>query len=487
MPLMTPEQYIASLRALKPEIYKFGRRIEDVTTAPDTKYTVRGVAELYRLAQDEQYKDTMTTYSDLVDGPINRYLSIMKTADDARVNTDVKRLAFQQTGTCTGSRCAGWSASNALWATTWEMDQQLGTDYHQRLRAWLKSAQERDISIAGALTDPKGNRTLPPSQQSDPDMNLRVVDVRDDGIVVRGAKVMIAGAAAAHEIFVVPGSGYREADRDYAVSFAVPIDAPGLVIVEARQPNDTRKAEEGFDKGTECGGISQGYLFFQDVFIPRERVFMCREHQFSAPAVVRFVLCERATMGGCVAGQGDVKLAAAALMAHCNGIGHRPLMDKFLEMVVDNETLYGVSIAASMMGRQHPSGAWLPDPLLANVSKINVARLPYRTSMTCQEICGGIGETGCMPSYADYIDEKVGPLVQKYLKAGSSAEARMRAARLAEFTTTGCGVPGCMHGGGSPEAAKLALRGLVDFNSYLELGKRLAGIEEDVAVKAGKT
>ena len=82
-----------------------------------------------------------------------------------------------------------------------------------------------------ALTDPKGNRTLRPSEQDDPDMSLRMVERREDGIVVRGAKIMICGVAAANEIFVMPGTAYGEADKDYAISFAIPRDAEGITKI----------------------------------------------------------------------------------------------------------------------------------------------------------------------------------------------------------------------------------------------------------------
>ncbi|NPV93458.1 MAG: 4-hydroxyphenylacetate 3-hydroxylase [Firmicutes bacterium] len=486
MPLMTPEEYTASIRKLRPNIYKHGRLIEDVTAYGETGYTVRGNAELYRCALDPEFSEVLTTSSNLTGRKINRYLSVMETPEDAMRNTYIKRLAFQRTGTCTGSRCAGWSAINALWATTWEMDRDLGTDYHQRFTEWLIDAQDRDISIAGALTDPKGDRTRPPSAQDDPDMNLHIVEHREDGVVIRGAKFMICGTASAHEVMVLPGSGYREADKDYCIAAAVPRDSENLIIIENRQPSDTRKNEAGFDKGTEAGGISQALLVFDNVFVPRARVFLAGEYSYSGRVVNRFVVAERSTMGGCVAGQGDVKIAAAALVAHCNGIGTRPLADKFVEMCVDNETLYGVGVAACALGSRHPSGVWEPNPLLSNVSKINVARLPYDTSVLCQEIAGGIGETGCMPSYRDFVDPEIGPWVQKYLKAASSAESRMKAARLVEYSTIGLGVPGCMHGGGSPDAAKLPLRGLMNLDWYIELGRRLAGIEEDIRVLAGK-
>lgn len=502
MGIRSKEGYLASLGRMRPNIYKFGELVRDPATHPATRDTVAGVAELYRLESDPEHRDLLTVPADPAPGGpsapgaglpgpaggeavgavagerISRYLSLMRSADDLAANTRLKRLAFQRTGTCTGGRCPGWSCLCAMWATTFETDRACGTSYHARLRDWLTWAQGEDLAVCGAITDPKGDRTRPPSGQDDPDLNLRVVEVRRDGIVVRGAKVMIAGVASAHEMFVLPGAGYKEPDADYAVSFVLPRDAEGVTIVEARRPSDTRTVEEGFDKGNQCGGISQGYIFFDDVFVPAERVFLCREHAFSGPAIWRFVLYERSTMGGCVAGQGDVKVAAAALMAEANGLGFRPLADKFAEMVVDNETLYGVGLAAGYLGRPHESGVFLPDPLLSNVSKVNVARLPYETSLLCQDVAGGVGETGCVPSSADLAHPELGKLVRKYLRAAWQAEDRMRAARLVEYTTIGGGVPGCMHGGGSPDAAKLGLRSLIDWSWYLRLGRRLAGIPE---------
>ena len=63
------------------------------------------------------------------------------------------RRTFQLTGTCTGGRCAGWTALNAMFSTTYDVDEALGTDYHERLKEWLADAQARDITVAGALTD----------------------------------------------------------------------------------------------------------------------------------------------------------------------------------------------------------------------------------------------------------------------------------------------------------------------------------------------
>jgi len=480
MALKTAGEYKESLRKMRPNIYKFGKLIEDVTTHPATRFTVEGHSQIYAAQNDPGYQEMVTTTSNLTGERISRYLSIIENADDMVANCRMKRLMFHLTGTCTGGRCVGWNCINAMWATTYDMDRELGTDYHRRLKEWLVEAQKNDICISGALTDPKGDRTKPPSQQDDPDMNLHLVEKRKDGIVVKGAKVMICGVAACHEIFVLPGSGYKEPDKDWAVCFVIPRDIEGLTIVETRRPSDTREEEEGFDIPVKVGGITQAYLFFENVFVPKERVFMCGEYKYSLNAVLNFILPYRAAIGSCVAGQGDVKVGGAILLARANGLSSRVFSEKLIRMVINNETTFGMGIAASTLGRKHPSGVWQPDPLLSNVNKVHVAELPYHTSRLAQDIAGGIGETGCMPSYMDFKHEKYGHLVKKYLKAKASAEARTRAARLIEWLTIGAGVPGCMHGGGSPDGAKLVIRGNANWEEKVQLAKRLAGIEEEI-------
>jgi 4-hydroxybutyryl-CoA dehydratase/vinylacetyl-CoA-Delta-isomerase len=480
MALKTYDEYKASLKAMRPNIHKFGELIEDVTTHPATKNTVEGHASLFKVQHDENIKEMVTTASHLTGEPISRYLSIIRSAEDMFANCMMKRFAFHLTGTCTGGRCVGWTSLNSMFTTTYDCDQKLGTSYHPRFLEWLKDAQARDITIAGALTDPKGDRTKRPFQQDDPDMNLHIVEKRDDGIVVRGAKVMICGVAAANEIFVLPGSAYGEKDKDYAVSIVVPRDIENLTIVEARHPSDGREGTEGFDIPNSFGGITQAYLYFEDVFIPNERVFMCGEHQFTRDAVFNFVAPYRAAIGGCVAGQGDIKVGATVLTARANGLSAGVFRDKLSQMYVNNETTFGMSVAASALGQKHPSGAWIPNMLLANVNKVHVATLPYETSRLAQEIAGGIGETGCMPSYADFESDEYGHLVKKYMKGVVSGESRARAARLVEWATIGAGVPGCMHGGGSPDGAKMFIHALSGLEDKVNMAKRLAGITEEI-------
>ena len=427
--MKTSKEYKESLRMMRPNIYKFGELIKDVTTHPATKRSIEGHAQIFDTARKSEYKDILTTTSHLTGEPISRYLSIVQGPEDMIANVRMKRLMFNLTGTCTGGRCVGFNAINAMWATTYDIDHDLGTEYHKILQTWLKDAQKKDITLAGALTDAKGDRSKSPSQQCDPDLSLHVVEKRKDGIIVRGAKVMICGVAAANEILVMPGTGYKEEDKDYAISFVIPRDIENLTIIETRRPSDTREQEEGYDAPVDIGGITQAYLLFEDVFVPKERIFMCREYAYSLKAVMNFIASYRAAIGGCVAGQGDVMVGAAALMARANGLSEKVFREKLTQMTINNETTFGMGIAAGVLGTKHPSGVWIPNALLSNVNKVHVATLPYETKRLAQDIAGGIAETGCLPSYKDINDPRYGKLLKKYLQANCSGETRAKIAR----------------------------------------------------------
>lgn len=484
--MKTSKEYKESLRKMRPNVYKFGELIKDVTTHPATKRSIEGHGQIFDASQKPEFKDILTTTSHLTGKPISRYLSIIQGPEDMIANVRMKRLMFNLTGTCTGGRCAGFNAINAMWATTYDIDKDLGTEYHTRLKHWLQDAQQRDITLSGALTDPKGDRSKSASQQCDPDLSLRVVEKKQDGIIVRGAKVMICGVAAANEIFVMPGTSYKEEDKDYAISFVIPRDSENLTIIETRRPSDTRELEEGFDAPVQNGGITQSYLLFEDVFVPNERVFMCGEHAYCMKAVMNFIAPYRAAIGGCVAGQGDVMVGAAALMARANGLSEKVFREKLTQMTINNETTFGMGIAAGVLGAKHPSGVWLPNSLLSNVNKVHVATIPYETKRIAQEIAGGIAETGCLPSCKDLNDPRYGKLLKKYLQANCSGETRAKIARLIEWLTIGSGVPGCMHGGGSPDGAKLVINLTSDIAHNIELAKRLANIQEDIIVEKKK-
>lgn len=480
MALMNGEEYRASLQKLRPNIYKWGELITDVTTHPATRLHVTSVAQSYDAAFDEEKAPIFTATSHLTGQKAHRWNTLLQSAEDVLGNSRMKRAQFHQTGTCQGATCAGWTGLNVLWAVTYDMDRDLGTNYHERLKNYFRYVEDHACALAGALTDAKGNRALKPSQQANLDSNLHVKEIRPDGIVVRGYKAQICGVAAAHEIICVPGSGYGESEKDFCVAFAVPRDVAGLTCVETRRPSDSRDEEEGWD-APKTGNITQAFLLFDDVFVPNERVFLCGEYKYTGKIIGFFTAIYRAAIGACVAGQGDVMIGAAINMARANGLSQKAFQDKLNQMAINNEITYAVGLGAMLVGQKHPSGLWVPDALLAHVNKTQVAKLPYETKVITQDISGGIAETGCFPSYKDLQSPIYGAELEKALAAGADGETRARAARLVEWLTVGGGIPGCMHGGGSPDGARMVVRAMEPWEKFAAHARRIAGITTELA------
>ena len=364
------------------------------------------------------------------------------------------------------------------------MDAACGTSYHQNFLKFLRYCQEKDLVVDGAMTDPKGDRSLSPSRQEDPDLYLRVVERRPDGVVVRGAKAHQTGICNSHEVITMPTIAMGPDDKDYAISFAVPLDTPGLFMIIGRQSCDTRKLEGStIDVGnSEYGGV-EALVVFDDVFVPNERIFLNGETEFAGMLVERFAGYHRQSYGGCKVGVGDVLIGAAAVAADYNGVPKAShIKDKLIEMTHLNETLYACGIACSAEGHPTASGNYMIDLLLANVCKQNVTRFPYEIARLAEDIAGGIVVTA--PSEKDLNDPKIGPVVRKYFKgvAGVSTENRLRILRLIENLTLGTAAVGyrteSLHGAGSPQAQRIMIARQGNLAHKKELAKRIAKIEE---------
>ena len=230
MALMTPEQFEESLKALKPKVYMNGKRVENILENRNTRTVVEANKASYEWALDPRYQDIMTCDSPLVGERVNRYTHVSTCTDDLVKKAEAGTFTAEMLGTCI-YRCVGYDAFHSLSSTCWEMDQKLGTEYYPRFLEYLKMVQTKDLSVAGALTEPRGKRNQKTIDWPDPFLSLKVVDKNKDGIVVRGAKINISGAFASHELVVLPQSSHAPGEEDYALAFATPADAEGIIYV----------------------------------------------------------------------------------------------------------------------------------------------------------------------------------------------------------------------------------------------------------------
>lgn len=483
MPLMTGEQYIESIRKLKLNIYMLGKKIDSPIDDPILRPSLNSVKMTYDLDQMEEYQELMTTKSSLTGEKINRFLHLHQSTEDLVKKVKMQRLLGQKTAACF-QRCVGMDAFNATFSTTYEVDKHYNTTYHENFKNFVKYAQENDLTIDGAMTDPKGDRGLSPSQQADPDLYLRVVERREDGIVVRGAKAHQTGMCNSHEILVLPTIAMKPEDKDYAVAFSVPTDAEGITMIIGRQSCDTRKLEEDadLDVGNKNFGGVEALVIFEDVFVPNERIFLNGETDFAGMLVERFAGYHRQSYGGCKVGVGDVLIGAAALAADYNGAAKAShIKDKLIEMTHLNETLFACGIACSAEGHATKAGNYQIDLLLANVCKQNITRFPYEIVRLAEDIAGGIMVT--LPSEKDFKNPVTGSLLDKYLKgvADVSTVDRMKILRLLENICLGTAAVGyrteSMHGAGSPQAQRIMIARQGNLAHKKELAKAIARIE----------
>jgi 4-hydroxybutyryl-CoA dehydratase/vinylacetyl-CoA-Delta-isomerase len=286
-----------------------------------------------------------------------------------------------------------------------------------------------------------------------------------------------------HELIVMPTMSMRPGEENWAICFAVPTNTKGIRYIYGRQASDTRKAEKtNLDVGNIQFGGQEVMTVFEDVFVPRERIFMDGEIDFSGKLVERFAAYHRQSYGGCKVGVGDVLIGATALIARMNGVeGASHIREKLVDMIHLNETMFSCGIACSALGHQTRAGNYEIDMLLANVCKLNVTRFPYELARLATDIAGGL--LGTMPSGQELNDPVAGPYIKKYLMGagGVDSVSRMKVLRLIENLVAGAGAVAYLiesvHGAGPPMAQRIMISRQGEIEKKIGFVKRLIGLE----------
>ncbi len=482
--MKSAQEYKDSIRAMKPVVYAFGERVDQVVDHPAFNPTLNSIALTYSMAKEAENETLMTVKSPFTGKKINRFLNICQSQEDLMKRCELSKFLTPFHGACVGARCVGTAALNALFATTYDIDKENGTDYHQRFLKFLEYVQKEDFTCSGMITDAKGDRSLSPDQQADPDVYLRVTEVRDDGIIVRGAKAHQSGAALAHFNLVAPTTSMKENEKQFAVAFAVPPNAKGMVhIAEAPAPNARRLfANDEMDFGNFKYGVHGSTLVvFNDVFVPKEWVFMCGEYEFAGDMAARFGTFQRLATSGCKSGHCDLTCGAAAVAADYNGCDKMShIRDKIIEMSFQSALAFGTAIAAGYKAKATASGVYVPDDLLINAAKLQAVDAVWSASKLATEIVGGIICTA--PSQKDFENSEIAKYVDKYFKgkADVSTENRVRIARLVEYLVgQGSIVPTeSSHGGGPAAVQRLMIRQSNNLNYLKSRAIKMAGIKE---------
>ena len=315
-------------------------------------------------------------------------------------------------------------------------------------------------------------------------MYLRVVGKNKEGITINGAKFQQSGAPLAHELLIVPTRAMGPEDADWAVSVAVPGDAPGIYYVNDTACSNAKfLAMDPMDIGNAQYGMHQSaHVIFDHVFVPWERVFLCGEHRVTADLVHRFSDFQRLASCACRCGYMDLCMGAADVMADYNGTAKAShVKEKLIDMSIGAETIYAILAGAVALSETSESGIVCPETLSVNAAKLYMTDAILKTGQMLYQIAGGICTT--RPSAKDLDIPHVGPLLEKYHKGreGISVDNRLKMARLAETLSGLSSIIPLLSSmaAGPPATQRLNFKMQTDFQRNREAAKRLAGIVED--------
>lgn len=477
MGIKASAEYLNSLRCMSPEVYVGGEKIDNVVGNRYFKISIEEMCKFYDWANDPERQGDFVFWSPLINEKVSFWTHLRQTPEE------VKKLIWTIKKNNARHLCSMCMITglNILWAVTYDIDQARGTEYHNRLKEFFKELQKNDLRYCLGVMDPKGDRSLPPYRQHDPDLYLRVVDKNRNGIVVRGAKIHTSNAPLTHYIFVCPSGVLGEEDREYAVSFAIPVDTKGLRFITRPAPGPLDKKEMESPISSHIGFV-ECMSVFDDVFVPWERVFMCGEWEFSRNLIRYFSPYVRICKGACVSARIDILIGAAALIADYNGVGRAGhIRSKITDMMIDSEIGWGCALASVASSFMHPSGIPIPDVSVSNAGLYHARRRFIEHLGTLQEIAGGIVTT--MPGELEFFSENTKGYVEKYLQGrhGVSTEHRLRLLYLIQDLTAsrfaGYLIGSAICAGGTPETNRVEVFRSYNLTEKVDNVKQLCGID----------
>ncbi len=476
MALRTVEQYRNSLRDGR-AVYFRGEKVADVNTHPVIGLAVEHASIDYRMAEDSRFRELAVVRDD--GGEYSRYFHIPRNAQDLRKRSDLIAASTREGATLVVLiKEIGTDALLALHIVGEMMAARGKAEYRERIGKYYRYCRDNDLAIAVAQTDVKGDRSLAPGAQEHPDYYLRMVEERSDGIVVRGAKVHTSVVTNTNEVIVLPTRAMKPEDRAYAVAFAIPVNTPGLKLIASTHGSAPKDPIEHPISARHK--MMETLTVFDDVFVPRERIFLQGEVEFAGLLALTFVRFHRFTAVSYKLPLLELLVGAAHAIAEANGVGAAGhVRDKLTHLAAYHTTVRGL-IEHAAAACTLEQGVAVPNTLLTNVAKYHFAHNYHQAVQIVQDLAGGLLVTA--PASEDLNAEATREYVLKYLggRKGFGAEQRLRLLNLiGDLTASDFGGYQevlAVHAEGGFEAEKLQAYREYDFKSVAAYARQLAGI-----------
>jgi len=430
----TGAEYVESLRDGR-EVWIDGERVADVTTHPAFRNTVRSIAGLYDMTHDERWRETLTYPSPATGEPVSRGYQIPYSHEDLVARRKAMKTWSEATfgfmGRSPDYMASGWAG----FASVPSVFARGGQERAEHLMAYYAHLRDDDLYQSHTIVNPQVDRSRDASRQEEPLLYVGVRDERDDGIVVRGAKMVGTAALFGDEIFVGTIEPLGRDDSDYALTFSIPFNTKGVKVISrasyeqsARSPWDNPLSSH-LDE-------NDALMIYDDVLVPWERLFVYRDVELAylqwwdTPSFVHWIH------------QGATRfwtklefLAGLAIkIARSNNVEQVPLVRMQLGRILTSVNMAKAAVMGMEANWEHVpdgGGSVMPNRAIAFAQRAWAPRAYVEVLDEIKVLCGG--SLIQMPSsYKDLVHPEEGPLLERYVRSpGHDAQQRIKLYKLA--------------------------------------------------------
>ncbi len=425
MGIRTGNEYIESLRDHR-TVYVSGSRIEDVTAHPPFKGIINTLAALYDLQREHPRE--LTFPSPANKQPVAASFLVAKTAAEVefRIRAEQMRADFnyglmgRMPDFCNALVTDLATGSDDLGAR----DSRLGAN----MVRYYEQCREEDLCLTHTLVDPQIDRSRGPADQSDPFLVLRPVRETDRGVIVRGAKMLSTLAPFSNELLVAPFMPRHSGEEDYAISFALPCDTPGLKFI-CRESYDDGRGD--FDRPlTSHYDEEDALAVFEDVLVPWERMFIYRDIE-----IYNSIMMKRlgyTQLQACIRGFAKLKFLTGLACHIGEAIGRTEALHvraQIGELVAKVELIHGLVRFGAQEVAESKAAA-VPPPAISATLWVLIPQTQLQAIQLIRELSGsGLILT---PTANDFANPEIAAYLDKYLRSKTlSARDRVQLFKLA--------------------------------------------------------
>lgn len=412
--MKTYEEFQKSLRDGRVVYYR-GEKVEDITTHPILKHTVRFLGRIHHGFDLTEEQNEKYFFNHPETGQkLSKFYNIPRSTEDL-----MERYQLTYDFTDDSGMVIAHISSDMYFAMQM-VAAHVGGEYTERATKFANYLIENNPVLAGAQMDVKGDRRLRPSEQTDPDMYVHVVSENKDGIVVRGAKTHASWAYAANEVLVIPSRAMGKNDENYSVGFYISPAAKGIKMI-CRPALELEATQDKMENSRlhRSGHFTEAMMIFENVFVPWDRVLVYKNEDAASRLALGFALNHRFTAISYRACLASHLVGISKLMSEYNGIDKVPHIIKQIAELISYAEMQTVcaKMAAYECKIDKKTGFALPNPQHTNLGKLysNAGHMKAKEALI--DISGGLAVNA--PGAEDYANPELRKDIDKYLAGGN--------------------------------------------------------------------